>query len=67
MIIIIFHSEKRERKVGGTEGERESQIGSMPSVEPNMGLDPTTLRSCSELKPSQALNQLSLPSAPTLE
>ena len=27
------------------EGERESQAESLLSVEPNMGLDPTTLRS----------------------
>ena len=30
---------------GGAEGEREFQAGSMPSVEPDTGLDLTTLRS----------------------
>ena len=32
------------------EGEKESQVGSMFSAEPNMGLDPTTPRSQPELK-----------------
>jgi len=30
---------------GGAEGERESQAGSMPSAEPDTGLDLTKLRS----------------------
>ena len=29
----------------GAEGEKESQAGSMPSMEPDAGLDPMTLRS----------------------
>ena len=46
----IFFFYFRERVSGqgrGAEGEkvRESQIGSMLSAEPDMGLDPTTMRS----------------------
>lgn len=33
------------RGSGGTEGDREGQGDSMLSVEPDVGLDPTTLRS----------------------
>ena len=36
---------EKERRGGGTERERESQAGSTPSAEPNMGHDLTTLRS----------------------
>jgi len=49
-----FREGERERE---TEGEREPQAGSTPSMEPNTGLKLTTLRSraaCSTIGASQA-------------
>ena len=46
----------RERE---RERERESQVDSLPSTDPDLGLDPTTVRSCSEPKSSWLLKQLS--------
>ena len=40
-----FFEREREQVRGGSEGERESQADSLLSVEPNIGLDPMTLRS----------------------
>ena len=50
----------------GAEGERESQADSFLNTEPDVGLDATTLRSLSEPKLSQMLNQLSHLDAPLL-
>ena len=37
---------QREHEPGrGREGERDSEAGSMPSAEPDTGLDPATVRS----------------------
>ena len=43
---------KGQRESGGAERERErdSQVGSTPSTEPDAGLDPTTVRSLPEPK-----------------
>ena len=69
MIVIkssFFSSSFRDRKGmhesgGGTgkaegEEERTSQASSMPKAEPNMGLDPTTLRSWREPSQNQESN-----------
>jgi len=46
---LIYLRERENARVrmsgGGAEGERESQAGSMPSAEPDTGLDLTKLRS----------------------
>lgn len=44
--LFIYLRESRSRERGRErQGEGESQADSTPSVEPNVGLDPTTLRS----------------------
>ena len=52
--ILFFFCERDRDSVsrGGAEGkgEGESQVGPMPSVEPDTGLDLTTVRSQPELK-----------------
>ena len=58
---------KRERahtSRGGEEGERECQAGSMLSVEPDVGLNLTMLRSGIK---SQTLNGLSHPGTPKIK
>ena len=55
MFVLFFRESEHRHKgvsMGGTEGEREraSQAGSMPSTEPDEGLDLTTVRSWPELK-----------------
>ena len=44
-LILFIWERERENEQGGArgEGERESQADSMPSMEPNVGLDPMTL------------------------
>ena len=49
----VFNERERERvhmSWGEGQGQRESQAGYMLSVEPDLGLDPTTLGSWPELK-----------------
>lgn len=43
--VCLFIREREEKERGGVEEERESQVFSLLSVEPNAGLDPATLRS----------------------
>ena len=43
--LIFFYLSERERRVSGREGERESEVDSTLHVEPDVGLDLTTLRS----------------------
>ena len=51
---------------GWTEGKGESQAGSTPSLEPNAGLNLTTLRSWPKVKSSWILNWLSHSGAPVV-
>ena len=43
-LFTYLRERERERFKGGREGERESQADSLLSMEPHVGLDPTTLR-----------------------
>ena len=53
------HKQKEQKK-----RERESQAESALSIEPDVGLDRTSLRSRPELKPSWPLNRLQHPGVP---
>ena len=44
--------------------DKEFQVDSMPSAEPNTGLDLMTLRSQPDLRPSQTFNKLCHPGPP---
>ena len=55
----------REERVGGAEREGESQADSPLSMEPDLGLNPTTLRWPEPKSRVKTLNSLSHPGAPT--
>ena len=45
LFILFREREERGRAGGAVEGERESQVDPLPSVEPGAGIDLKTLRS----------------------
>lgn len=49
-VLIYLFEKVHTHKQGEGEGERESSVGSIPSAEFNVELDPTTLKSLPEQK-----------------
>ena len=54
--MLFIYLKEREHKWRG-EAEGEGEAGSSLSGEPNVGLDPRTLRSCPELKADTQLTE----------